>query len=269
MNNSQSPNPHRKLRGMLVVDIHILCQDLLVVKEPAWDKKNVQPQKIIYHQKQVHHQMYWLKKRSGTCDPFSYSVTSLMMMCFFEVSIESVIIYRCTSNFIRSTLRNCIVSIDNVATVWGFQRYNQINLNKRIFYQNIILSIKCEKLSDRKGYQLFKAKKMFMTYHKISNNIELILTQKVDAILQFRYRDIWCSDRYACDMNISVLKWIFSKNSWHWSTNRVSAPYVTRIHKSWTRNHPIFQNSLWNVKKENIDFLKLLFKSENLGKTEF
>lgn len=121
MNSNQSLNPHRKWRGMLVVDIHILYQDLLVVKEPACEEKLINSKNYL-SSKTVHHQMYWLKKRPWTCNPFCDSVTSFVVMSFFEVFIESVVVDCCASNFIRSAWRNCIISIDNVTTIRRFNR---------------------------------------------------------------------------------------------------------------------------------------------------
>lgn len=62
----------------------------------------------------TYHQMYWLEERSRAGYPFGDSVASLWLMRLLQVSIEAVVVDGRSGHVVGSTMRDSVISIDNV-----------------------------------------------------------------------------------------------------------------------------------------------------------
>lgn len=58
--------------------------------------------------------MYWLEEWPGAGNPFGDSVTSLRLVSFLEIAIEPVVVDGRAGNIVGATMRDCVISIDNV-----------------------------------------------------------------------------------------------------------------------------------------------------------
>lgn len=62
----------------------------------------------------TYHQMYWLEERPGACYPFGDSVAPLRLVRLLQVAVEAVVVDGRAGNVVGSTMRDSVISIDNV-----------------------------------------------------------------------------------------------------------------------------------------------------------
>lgn len=63
--------------------------------------------------------MYWLEERPGAGYPFGDSVAALRLVRLLQVAIEAMIVDRRSGHVVGATMRDGVISIENVfATRW-------------------------------------------------------------------------------------------------------------------------------------------------------
>lgn len=62
----------------------------------------------------AYHQMYWLEERPGAGYPFGDSVASFRLVGVLEIAIETMVVDYSAGNVVGTTMRDSVISIDNV-----------------------------------------------------------------------------------------------------------------------------------------------------------